>query len=63
VGTRGPLLHDASVSSISSLFDPARPDAGFVSRLGGTAGVPGHLYGLQLATSDRDALVSYLEAL
>jgi mono/diheme cytochrome c family protein len=63
VGTRGPLLHDASVSSIESLFDPTRPYAGFASRLGGTAGVSGHLYGLGLAAADRAALVSYLDAL
>jgi cytochrome c5 len=63
VGTRGPLLHDASISSIAALFDPARPHAGFASRLGGTTGVPGHLYGLELSAPERAALIGYLEAL
>jgi mono/diheme cytochrome c family protein len=63
VGTRGPLLHDATVPSIAALLDPTRPTPSFEGRLHGAGAVQGHLYGLDLAAADRAALVAYLEAL
>jgi hypothetical protein len=63
VGSRGPLLHDASVASISVLFDPARLSPGFSGRLHGAGAIPGHAVGLDLSAPDRGALVAYLEML
>jgi mono/diheme cytochrome c family protein len=63
VGTRGPLLHDGTVPSVAALFDPSRPTASFAQRLHGAGAVPGHLYGLNLADTDRAALIAYVEAL
>jgi cytochrome c5 len=63
VGTRGPLLHDGTVPSIDVMFDPARTTAAFTERLHGSGAVPGHLFGLDLADSDRTALIAYLRAL
>jgi cytochrome c5 len=50
VGTRGRLLHDASVADLDALFDPART-------------VAGHPFGLDLSPADRVALLSYLRTL
>jgi cytochrome c5 len=63
VGTRGPLLHDGTVPSLDSMFDPLRPTPAFAAKLHGTGAVPGHTFGLDLAPSDREALLSYLRAL
>lgn len=49
LGTRTPLLHDASVLSIDALLDPTRTN--------------GHAFGLDLDDADRAALVAYLKAL
>jgi mono/diheme cytochrome c family protein len=49
LGTRSPLLHDASVLSIDGLLDPSRTN--------------GHAFGLDLDDASRAALVSYLKAL
>jgi cytochrome c5 len=63
VGSRGPLLHDASVQSLAALFDPARTTPHFVDGTRGGGAVPGHRYGLELSDADRAALLRYLEAL
>ncbi len=63
VGSRGPLLHDGTLPSLGALFDPARLSPAFVGRLHGTGPVRGHIYGLALSDSDRQALLSYLEHL
>jgi cytochrome c5 len=63
VGSRGPLLHDATVASVADLLDPVRPTAAFTGKLHGTGAVAGHLYGLELSDADRAALVAYVEAL
>jgi cytochrome c5 len=63
VGTRGPLLHDGTVPDLDAMFDPSRPTPAFTQRLHGGGAVPGHLFGLDLADTDRAALVAYLKAL
>jgi hypothetical protein len=63
VGDRGPLLHDGTVPCLEALFDPARQAASYPSRLHGQGAIPGHSFGLDLATADRDALVTFLRAL
>jgi hypothetical protein len=63
VGTRGPLLHDATVPSVAAMFDPARPTAAYASRLHGAGAAQGHLFGLGLADADRTALVEYVSGL
>lgn len=50
VGTRGPLLHDASAPSLEGMFDPQRK-------------TPGHAFGLDLGAIDRDDLIAYLRTL
>jgi hypothetical protein len=63
VGTRGPLLHDGTLSSLQAMFDPARLITSRVEPLHGSGPTPGHPYGLDLDEADRVALVSYLRAL
>jgi cytochrome c5 len=63
VGSRGPLLHDGTLPSVDAMFDPARLTASFTGRLHGTGPVEGHASGLDLAASDRAALVAFLQAL
>jgi hypothetical protein len=63
VGSRGPLLHDATLPSLDAMFDPARTTPGFTARLHGTGAVPGHPFGLDMSDADRSALVAYLQAL
>jgi cytochrome c5 len=63
VGTRGPLLHDGSVPSLETLFDPARTTAAFTGRLHGSGAVAGHPFGLDLSNDDRTSLLAYLHAL
>ncbi len=62
VGSRGPLLHDASAPTLEALFDPARASAGFA---GGARGGPivGHLVGLDLDAEGRAGLLAYLRGL
>jgi hypothetical protein len=43
VGSRGPLLHDASVPSAAALLDPARLSPSFSQRLHGAGPVRGHV--------------------
>jgi mono/diheme cytochrome c family protein len=63
VGSRGPLLHDGTVPSVSAMFDPSRPTPAFQGRLHGSGAVEGHPFGLALSDADRAALIAYLEAL
>jgi hypothetical protein len=63
VGTRGPLLHDGTIPSVDAFFDPARLTSAFAQRLHGGGPVPGHVFGLDLADGDRQALTAYLQAL
>ena len=49
VGTRGALLHDASVPSLDALLDPARTG--------------GHAFTQALSDADRASLAAYLHAL
>jgi mono/diheme cytochrome c family protein len=49
LGTRTPLLHDASILSIDALLDPSRTN--------------GHAFGLDLDQASRAALIDYLRAL
>ncbi|HUJ60489.1 MAG TPA: c-type cytochrome [Kofleriaceae bacterium] len=62
VAQRALLLHDGSLASLDALFDPARTDASYTGGVRAGA-VPGHLYGLDLSSSDRADLLAYLEAL
>jgi cytochrome c553 len=63
VGSRGPLLHDATLPSIDAMFDPARTSPAFTARLHGTGPVAGHPFGLDLSDADRRDLLAYLRAL
>ncbi len=63
VGTRGPLLHDATLPDVDAMFDPSRLEPGFTDRLHGAGPVQGHLHGLSLADSQRASLVDFLKAL
>jgi mono/diheme cytochrome c family protein len=63
VGTRGPLLHDGSLPSLATMFDPARETSAFTGRLHGSGAVQGHRFGLDLPAPDRAALVAYLNSL
>jgi len=63
VGTRGPLLHDGTVPSLETLFDPARMAAAFAGRVHGSGAIAGHPFGLELSSGDRTALLAYLHAL
>jgi mono/diheme cytochrome c family protein len=60
VGSRGMLLHDASIPSVAALFDPARTSASFTGGRRGPGAVPGHPFGLDLDDASRAALVSYV---
>jgi hypothetical protein len=51
-GDRELFFHDGSVSSLSSVLDPARRESG-----------EGHLYGMSLDTSERIELLAFLEEL
>jgi cytochrome c5 len=63
VASRGPLLHDGAVPDLAALFDPRRLDEDYRGALHRSGPVPGHVYGLELAPSDRAALVAFLETL
>jgi hypothetical protein len=62
------LLHDASVSSLEELFDPARLKPDYVGRGWRPPGVkaraiPGHAFSLRLPTDEKAALLAYLRSL
>jgi mono/diheme cytochrome c family protein len=63
VGSRGPLLHDGTLPSLSVMFDPARQTGAFAERLHGSGSVMGHPFGLELEGAERTALLAYLSAL
>ena len=62
VGTRGPLLHDGSLSSLDALFDPARTKPNFPGVLHGASPVAGHVYGLDLDAAARADLLVYVRS-
>jgi hypothetical protein len=61
VADRPLLLHDASVSSLDEMFDPARVTPAYSGRLG--APIAGHPFGLDLSDTDRAALLAFLRTL
>lgn len=63
VATRGPLLHDGSLPSLSAMFDPARLDPSYDGGRLGPGAVPGHPFGLELSSADREALLDFLKSL
>lgn len=63
VATRGALLHDASVPSVTALLDPARLQRSWTGNRLGPGAVPGHAFGLSLDASDRAELARFVEAL
>lgn len=63
VATRGALLHDASVPSVTALLDPARLQRSWTGSRLGQGAVPGHVFGLSLDASDRADLARFVEAL
>lgn len=61
VGTRGPLLHDASAPDLDVFFDPRRVDADFTGGRGGRP-IPGHSWNLTLTDDERASVIAYLKA-
>jgi CxxC motif-containing protein (DUF1111 family) len=65
---RGHYLHDGSVASLEEMFDADRLSPGHVP--GGWKGpgvtqraIPGHIFGLKLASDDKAALIAFLRTL
>jgi mono/diheme cytochrome c family protein len=62
VGSRGPLLHDASAPSLAVFFDPMRITPDYNG--GRTPGpIVGHPWNIDLPADDRASLISFLETL
>lgn len=62
------LLHDASVTSLEEMFDPARTSSEYEPKGWNPPGVtkravPGHTFGLSLNAEDRNALLTFLRSL
>lgn len=62
------LLHDASVTSLEEMFDPARTSPEYEPQGWNPPGVtkravPGHTFGLSLNVDDRNALLAFLRSL
>jgi len=62
------LLHDASVTSLEEMFDPARTSPEYEPKGWNPPGmtkraVPGHTFGLSLNAEDRKALLAFLRSL
>ena len=62
------LLHDASITSLEEMFDPARLSADYEPKGWNPPGVtkravPGHVFGLSLSADDRRALLAFLRSL
>jgi hypothetical protein len=62
VGTRGPLLHDASAPDLAVFFDPARVTPHYQGGWG-RGRVQGHPFNIELPAEDRAALLAYLQGL
>jgi hypothetical protein len=62
VGTRGALLHDATLPDVQALLAPARLQPDYRSRLG-NGPVRGHGYGLDLDPEARADLIAFLHTL
>jgi mono/diheme cytochrome c family protein len=63
VSTRGPLLHDGSVTDLASFFDPVRQDANYAGGRLGAGPVHGHPFGLERSAEERAELVAFLRTL
>jgi cytochrome c5 len=63
VGSRGPLLHDASIAGVGELFDPERTSPGYRGGRLGPGPVKGHTFGLDLTADERSDLVAFLATL
>ena len=63
VAQRPALLHDGRLADLAALLDPARLAADYRGALHGDGPVPGHRYGLELASDDRKALLEFLQTL
>jgi hypothetical protein len=59
VGSRGPLLHDASAPDLAAFFDPERSAPSFTGGRGARP-IPGHPWNIALGAEDRAALVAFL---
>jgi hypothetical protein len=62
------LLHDASVTSLEEMFDPARLRPDYEPKGWNPPGVtrravPGHPFGLSLNPEDRNALLAFVRSL
>ena len=62
------LLHDASVTSLEEMFDPARTSPEYEPKGWNPPGVtkravPGHAFGLSLKAEDRNVLLAFLRSL
>jgi Di-haem oxidoreductase, putative peroxidase len=65
---RGPFEHSGSVATLEDWFDPRRLDEEYVPtgfRGAGvrTRAIKGHIFGLDLSTRDREALIAFLKTL
>jgi mono/diheme cytochrome c family protein len=63
VSTRGPLLHDASLTGLHDLFDPARTGPEYRGGRHGPGAVMGHTFGLDLTVDQRSDLLAFLATL
>ena len=65
---RGRYLHDGSLTKLEEMFDPARlrddyVPTGFMLPGQKTRAVPGHVFGMKLNETDREALLVFLRSL
>jgi mono/diheme cytochrome c family protein len=63
LAARATLLHDGTLTDVSSLLDPRRLDASYLDGARGPGPVRGHPFGLELDEPARRALVAYLRLL
>ena len=65
---RGRYLHDGSLTTLEEMFDPARlrddyAPTGFMLPGEKTRAIPGHVFGMKLNETDREALLAFLRSL
>jgi len=60
VAEAAPYLHDGTVASLEELLSSSRVDPDYQGGARGSGPIVGHLYGTELPTADRDALLAYL---
>jgi hypothetical protein len=63
VALRPTLFHDGALPGLDALLDPARLDEGFLGGARGAGPVKGHVFGLDLSSDDRAALLAYVRSL